>query len=156
MANTWLMRAGMMVAVLAWTSARAEPKQAAGSSGCPRPVVDAIASTFAGSTIGACKAEHGHGHDQLEVKVVKGDGTKVEVDVTPDGKILQIEETIALDQIPAAVSKAFAARYPQAKVSTAEKQTPTGGSPSYELGFATAHGRKEATFRKDGTFVEEE
>jgi hypothetical protein len=63
---------------------------------------------------------------------------------------------IALDQVPAAIIQAFAARYPRAKLSSAEKQTPTGGAPSYELGFATAHGRKEATFRDGGTFVDEE
>ena len=87
---------------------------------------------------------------------MKADGGKVEVDVGPDGKILQIEEAIGVDKLPAAVLKAFAAKYPKAKVDTAEKQTPASGTPSYELAFASGAGRKEATFTEAGQFVEEE
>ncbi len=58
--------------------------------------------------------------------------------------------------MPAAVTKAFTARYAKAKLTGAERQTPTGGAPSYELAFAVGSARKEATFRQDGTFVEEE
>ena len=43
-----------------------------------------------------------------------------------------------------------------AEVDVAEKQTPAQGAVSYELGFATDSGRKEATFTEDGKFVEEE
>jgi hypothetical protein len=123
---------------------------------CPAPVKAAIDKAFAKSTIGKCKAEKEHGRDQFEVKLTKADGTTAEVDVTPDGKILQVEEKIAVDKVPAAVMKAFAAKYPKAKVDGAEKQTPAEGKPSYELAFQAGSGRKEATFTEDGKFVEEE
>jgi hypothetical protein len=123
---------------------------------CPAPVKSAIEKAFAKSTIKNCKAEKEHGHDQFEVKLTKADGTSAEVDVSPDGKILQVEEKIAVDKVPAVVMKAFAAKYPKAKVDVAEKQTPAQGAVSYELGFATDSGRKEATFTEDGKFVEEE
>jgi hypothetical protein len=115
-----------------------------------------IARTFPKSTITKCKAEHEDGRDQFEVKVVKADGAKAEVDVAADGKLLQIEERVPVDKVPAVVMTAFAAKYPKAKVDVAEKQTPAEGQPSYELGFSTDGGRKEATFSEDGTFVEEE
>ena len=123
---------------------------------CPAAVKNAIDKAFPKATIATCKAEKEHGHDQFEVKIAKADGNKAEVDVSPDGKILQVEEKIALDKVPAAVMKAFAAKYPKAKADAAEKQTPATGAPTYELAFATDKGRKEATFSEDGKFVEEE
>ena len=127
-----------------------------GAAPCPDAVKASIAKAFAGSTLKSCKAEREHGQDQFEAKVTKADGKKAEVDLTADGKILQIEERIAVDSVPATVMKAFAAKYPKAKVDGAEKQTPTAGKPTFELAFATDSGRKEATFTEDGKFVEEE
>ncbi len=124
---------------------------AVAAPGCPTAVTDAIAKAFPKAKIVRCKAEKERGHDQFEVRVTKADTGKAEVDVAPDGTILQVEETIAPDALPAAVKKAFAAKYPKAKAARAEKQT-AGTSVSYEIAF----GAKEATFKADGTFVEEE
>lgn len=129
---------------------------AAAAPPCPSAVTDAIAKKFAKSTVQTCKAEREAGHDQFEVVLTKADGGKVEVDVSPAGAILQTEEVVALDQVPAAVMKAFAAKYPKAKATRAEKQTPAAGKPSYELAFQADGKRKEATFGEDGAFVEEE
>ena len=123
---------------------------------CPAVVKTAIDKAFQKSTITTCKREHENGHDQFEVKLAKADGAKVEVDVSEDGKILQVEEKIALGDVPSAVMKAFAARYPKSKAASAERQTPSTGKPSYELAFTVDGARKEATFTEDGAFVEEE
>jgi hypothetical protein len=128
----------------------------ADSTGCSAAVKSAIDKAFPKASVSRCKAEHDHGREVVEVKLTKADGNRAEVDVTPDGKIVQIEEKITLDKVPAAVMKAFAQKYPKAKVDTAEKQTPSEGAPAYELAFGTDKGRAEATFREDGTFVEEE
>jgi hypothetical protein len=129
---------------------------AAASTTCPDPVKAAVEKVFPKSKLLACKAEKEHGRDQFEAKITKADGGQAELDVTPDGKVLQIEEAIAVDQVPAVVRDAFAKRYKGAKIERAERQQPTGGKTSYELAFATDKGRKEATFSEDGTFVEEE
>ena len=71
-------------------------------------------------------------------------------------RIEMIEEMIAISAIPAAVTKAFAAKYGKAELLTAEKQTKADKSVSFEIAFKTAKGTKEATFKADGTFVEEE
>jgi hypothetical protein len=123
---------------------------------CPAAVTSAIDKAFPKSTIDKCKLEHEHGHDQYEVKLTKADKSKVEADVSADGKILQIEESIALDKLPTAVTKAFAAKYPKAKLESAEKQTPSSGAVSYELAFTMDGAKKEATFTEAGKFVEEE
>ncbi|MBV8757799.1 MAG: PepSY-like domain-containing protein [Deltaproteobacteria bacterium] len=133
-----------LVLMLAATPAFAAPS-------CPTAVTDAIAKAFPKSKIDRCKSETEKGVTQFEVRLTKADAKKVEVDVAADGKILQIEEKIAPTELPDAVKKAFAAKYPKAKAERAEKQT-AGSDVSYEIAFGT----KEATFKADGTFVEEE
>lgn len=137
----------VLVAGLAGTAAAAD---------CPAAVKTAIDKAFPKATISTCTAEKEHGRDQFEVVLVKHGGGKAEVDVAPDGKILVVEEPIPMNQVPAAVMKAFAAKYPKAKATRAEKETETGGKPKYELGFEASGTKKEATFAEDGTFVEEE
>lgn len=125
-------------------------------AGCPTVVKTALDNVFPGSKLGTCKAEHEKGHDQFEVKLTKADGNAVEVDIGTDGKILQVEEKVVLEKVPAAVMKAFAARYPKAKAEAAEKQTPATGAATYEVAFTLDKAKKEATFAADGKFIEEE
>lgn len=148
MTKPWLLCALLAATAFADSKPVADP--------CPAAVKTAITHAFPKASIARCKAEREDGHDQFEVKVAKEGGGVAEVDVSPDGKILQVEETVTIDQLPAAVAKAFATKYPKANIDRAEKQTPAKGAPRYELAFATDHGRKEATFAEDGTFVEEE
>jgi hypothetical protein len=155
--NRWLALVAMALPLLVSAPLRADDaKKQQPAQDCPTDVKKAIDKAFPKSTITKCKAEHEHGRDQFEVKLTKADGFKVEVDVAPDGKILMVEEKITIAKVPAAVMKAFAARYPKAKVDSAEKQTPATGPATYELAFATDKGRTEATFTEDGKFVEEE
>lgn len=133
----------------------AVPAYADAPGGCPAAVTTAVIKAFPKATIGACKAEHEHGKDRFEVKLTKSSGEKLEVDVAPDGTVLQVEEKIAVDALPAAVKKAFAAKYPRAKATGAEKQT-AGKDVRYEIAFSIDNSRKEATFAADGTPLEEE
>jgi uncharacterized membrane protein YkoI len=128
---------------------------AAPASPCPAAVTAGVMKAFPKATIGACKAEHEKGKDFFEVKLTKANGDKVEADVGADGTIMQIEEVIAVDALPAAVKKAFAAKYPKAKATAAEKQT-AGNDVRYEIAFQGDKGKKEATFSADGSFIEEE
>jgi hypothetical protein len=138
------------------TSALADAVKRPAPAGCPTVVKTSLGNAFPGSKLGTCKAEHENGRDQFEVKLTKADGNAVEVDIGADGKILQIEEKVALDKVPAAVMKAFGARYPQAKAEAAEKQTPATGAATYELAFTLDSVRKEVTFAEDGKFVDAE
>ena len=122
---------------------------------CPTAVTGAVGKAFPRATITSCKAEHEHGKDSYEVKVTKASGEKIEVDVAPDGAILQVEESIALDAVPDAVKKAFAARYPKARPTGADKLT-AGTTVRYEIAFTADKRHKSATFAADGAFVEEE
>ncbi len=156
MSKRWLTYPALALPLLLAAPLFADSAKPPPTTECPAAVKGALTRAFPKSSISKCKAEHEHGGDQFSVNVVKADGTKAEVDVSPDGKLLQVEEKIAVDKVPAAVTKAFAAKYGKARIATAEKQTPAQGAPSYELAFTTDAGRKEATFTVDGKFVEEE
>ena len=111
---------------------------------CPKAVTDAIAKAYPKSSVKTCKAEGAN----FEARLASPD---LEVELTADGTIVEIEEKIDVAKLPDAVKKAFAARYPKAKAERAEKQT-AGKTVSYEIAF----GKTEATFTEDGKFVEEE
>jgi hypothetical protein len=129
------------------------PALAGADTSCPTTVTDAAKKAFPGATITTCKPEDG----AFEVKLETKDKSKIEADFDAKGTLLQTEEVVPLASLPAAVTKAFAAKYPKAKASRAEKMTKMADKSSeYEIAFATAKGNREATFKADGTFVEEE
>jgi hypothetical protein len=134
---------------------RPDAKSAGGSNACPEAVTQSVIRELPGATIRSCKAEKEEGHDQFEVKLEQG-GLKIEVDVTPDGRVLQTETIIALTEVPANVMAAFSAKYPGAKSTRAEKQVRTGKGTFYEIKFDAQPKAKEATFSEDGAFVGEE
>ena len=129
---------------------------------CPPAVKKVLAKAYPEGKIGNCRkeAEKGKAHYAAEVTTKAGD--KIEIDVEEDGKIVQTEVVVALDAVPQAVLKAFAARYPNATAKKAEKETKANGEISYEITFEHGQGqgqgkkRGEATFTAEGVFVEEE
>ena len=132
------------------------PARAAPTPACPASITAAATKAIAGTSVTSCKPEREDGVDTFEVKLTRRDHSIIEVDVSPDGKVLAIEEAVALDKLPAAVTKAFAARYPKARPTAAEKQVVTDKGTRYELAFTDGGKRKEATFQANGGFVEEE
>lgn len=133
----------------------ATPVRADEPGRCPAPVITSISKAFPRVTISACKPERDHGKEIFEVKLTRSGGDRLEVDVAADGTILQVEEPIAVDALPDAVRKAFAAKYARAKATGASKQT-AGKEVRYEIAFVVDKARKEVTFSADGAFVEEE
>jgi hypothetical protein len=100
----------------------------------------------------ACKAEHENGGDIYEATIVMLDGSTRDVELSPDGAILAVEEVIPVTALPAAVADAFTARYPEAQPERVERVTPRGRPPTYEI----AWGDHEATFSEAGAFIDDE
>jgi len=128
----------------------------AAAASCPPAITTAATKAVPETTVTSCHPEREDGVDKFEVKLARKDKSIVEVDVAQDASILSIEEKIALDKLPAAVTKAFAAKYPKAKPTKAERATITGKGVFFEIGFDASGKSREATFKDDGTFVEEE
>ena len=124
---------------------------AATETPCPAAVTAAANKAFPGGKITKCIAEN----HSFEVKMQTKDKSMVELDIAANGDIDQIEQEIPVASLPAAVTKAFAARYPKATILKAEKQTKANKTVTFEVAFKHDK-RKEATFKEDGTFVEEE
>jgi len=130
--------------------------QDSAAAACPDTVKQSVAARFADASTTSCKAERQDGRDQFEVKLTSKGGDRFEVDVAPDGTILQTEVAIALNAVPPAVLAAFAAKYPNARPTRAEKQTRPGKTATYEVAFTGVDKKTEATFAEDGSFIDEE
>jgi hypothetical protein len=133
------------------------PGLAVAKTDCPSPVKDAVKKAYPSSKVTACKEEKEKGKVQYEVKLETKEAKKLELDVSPEGSVLLTEEAIATGSVPKGVLAAFDAKYPKMKAAKADKQTKADGTVTYEIAFKDAKGKKhEATFKEDGTFVEEE
>src|SRR5262252_6191066 len=124
---------------------------AAAAPACPDPVAAAAAKAVPDATLAKCTAQRAG----YVVKMQRKDRSIVELDITAKGEIEQIEEVVPVAALPEAVTKAFAARYPTATITKAEKMTAADKRVSYELAFKSERGRREATFTEAGAFVEE-
>ncbi len=149
------MKRNLVVPLLCcWSSlaGAADREEKPAAAPCPVKVTAAITKAFPGAKALRCKVED----RQLEVTLTTKEGSAVEVDVTPEGAILQIEEVVALSAVPPAVLASFGKKFGGATVTRAEKQTNTAKGVFYELAFAIEGRKKEATFAADGAFVDEE
>lgn len=138
--------------VLLLVALASAPVIAEADPNCPDAVTAAAKKAFPDATVTKCIAETAG----FEVTMQRKDKSIVELDISAKGEIEQIEEVVSLAAIPAVVSKAFAAKYPKAAMLRAEKQTKADKTVSYEIAFESRKDLKEATFKDDGTFVEED
>ena len=128
----------------------------ASTDACPAPVKAAIAKAYPGSTVESCKKEVEKGTTLYEVKVTTKQSLKIELDVAPDGKILQTEQKVSLETVPKAVLEGFHAKYKDVKPTAAEKQIKADGTVQYELAFADGKKKREVTLSESGKILEEE
>ncbi|MBX3159668.1 MAG: PepSY-like domain-containing protein [Deltaproteobacteria bacterium] len=121
---------------------------------CPNRVVEAAKKAVPDAALAKCVAKKsGAG---FEAVLRRKDKSLVEVVISAKGELEEMEEVVPISAIPPAVAKAFAARYPKATIAKAEKITKADKRVEFELAFKLGEAKKEATFKADGTFVEEE
>jgi hypothetical protein len=118
----------------------------------PEPVLAAFAKAYPKATIKGYAKEMEKGQTMYEVESVEGK-THRDVSFAPDGKLLVVEESMELKDVPAAVQQALEKKFPKAKVNLVEKVT-EGGSVGYEFKVTTAEGKKaEVKFDASGKEV---
>jgi hypothetical protein len=100
----------------------------------PRAVIAAFTSAYPNATVRGYAREKENGKVFYEVESVEGQVTR-DVLYNPDGTVAEIEEGIAVGDLPAAASEAFLAKYHGAVITKAEKIT-RGDVTEYE-----AHGK---------------
>jgi uncharacterized membrane protein YkoI len=121
----------------------------------PKAVLDTVKAKFEGAELVSAEKEKEDGKLVYEINL-KHKGQKIEVTLTPEGKIVSIEKTIAIKDLPKAVADAVEAKYPKAAIKTAEEVT-QGDKVNYEVNLVTADKKKvEVLLDATGKILKEE
>jgi hypothetical protein len=123
----------------------------------PRAVADAVKTRFPDGKITSAEKEAEGGKVVYDIELTSG-GIKYEMDMLGDGTIVEIEKEIK--EVPAAVAKAIAGKYPKAKIVEVmerskvkdKKETPT----DYEVTIEDGGKKHEVVVSLDGKSVKTE
>jgi hypothetical protein len=111
----------------------------------PIAVLNAFKASYPGATIKGYAREKEDGKTFYEIESMEG-ATGRDVLYNPDGSVAEVEETIALNDLPAAIQEAIRSGHPRAVIVKAEK-TVQGDTVSYEV--IAKQGRKRFTMEFD-------
>jgi uncharacterized membrane protein YkoI len=121
----------------------------------PDAVRNAVKDKFAGAELVSATREEENGKTIYEI-AVKHDGRKMDVSLTADGKIVEVEKQITAKELPEPVAKALKDRWARATLKRVEEVT-RGDKVVYEVAISQARGgrtmRAEITFNAEGKVV---
>jgi hypothetical protein len=105
----------------------------------PKAALDAVKVKFPKAELTGAVKETEEGKTTYEI-ALKDKGQKIDVALTADGKITEIETEIAAKDLPDAVSSAIESKYPKATIRKAEQITEIDGAKelkNYEVVVVT-------------------
>jgi hypothetical protein len=146
-----------LVALLGLTALRADEgnEEKVALDKLPKAVTDAIKAKFEGVELVSASKEKEDGKELYEVNV-KHKGHKMDVTVTPEGKIVSVEKEIDAKDAPKAVAEALNSKYPKATVKKVEEVV-ENEKTVYEYLIVTADKKTlEVVFDPQGKVVKEE
>jgi uncharacterized membrane protein YkoI len=121
----------------------------------PKPVLDAVKAKYPGAELKGASKEEKEGKTIYEVSL-KHKESSYDVSLTAEGKIIEVEKTIAAKDLPAAVAKAIEQKHPKSTVKKAEEIT-ADGKVKYEAVIVTADKKTlEVVLDPSGKILEEE
>ena len=127
--------------------------QTPGKPMAPAAIDAAFKKAYPNATIKNVMKETLDGKTVYEVESVDN-GKGRNIDYSPDGSVVVIEEELTEAEFPPAVAAAIAKRYPKATITLREKLTITKGSVvQYEAELNGAGGVTEAVLTVDGKWV---
>jgi uncharacterized membrane protein YkoI len=142
------------------SAVRADDEEKVPLDKVPKAVMDAVKARFPDAEIKGAEKETEGGRTiyELEIKYKKDE---IDVDVTPDGDIAEIEKEIEYKDLPKAVSKALEEKYPKAEFDEVEEVTKVEKKVEklafYEVQVKTADKQKlEVQVDPDGKILNEE
>jgi hypothetical protein len=109
-------------------------------SALPPAVEKTVQAQSQGATIKAISSETEEGVFQYEVEMMVS-GHSRDIAIAKDGTLLEVEEEVAMDSLPAAVKTALTAKTPGAKITRVESLTKKGKLVAYEA--ATLKGTRK-------------
>jgi hypothetical protein len=117
----------------------------------PLAVRQAVQTQSAGATVKGFAKETENGATTYEAElVVNGHGKDVSFDAA--GKVISVEEEVALESIPSAAKAAIDQATAGGKIKKVEQVT-EGGATSYEASYIKAGKKLEAAVKPDGSPV---
>ena len=124
----------------------------------PQKVKDAVQKKFPGAKITAASKTIENGAVVYDIEMMK-DGKKHEMDVKEDGSVVNFENEIAIKDLPAAVTNAIKAKYPNCTFKEAMEVMVTKDGKDireqYEVLIDTAEKKEvELAISPDGTKIE--
>jgi hypothetical protein len=123
----------------------------------PREVMDAVKAKFPAADLKEAARESENNKTSYEISLTFRNA-RMEVLLTPEGKIMAIEKVIAEGDLPQAVARAIKSKYPRATVKLAEELS--GGDDKvsgYEVQLVLADKKQvEAKFDPSGKLLNEE
>lgn len=134
--RTGLVAAAAMAAVAMTASAEKKVERSA----LPPAVEKTIAAQTQGATIKGIASETEDGVFQYEVETMTG-GHSRDLAIAKDGTLLEVEEEVAIDTLPAPVQSALSTRAAGAKITKVESLTKKDKLVAYEA--ATLKGAKK-------------
>ena len=120
----------------------------------PKEVVKAVTSKFAKAKMESAVKTTIDGKPGFEV-TLKAGKFGIDVSVTSEGKIVQVEKEMAFDDLPKPVATAFNAKYAKVKIKRIEELSKEDKIISYELLIESAEKTLEAYFDPQGKFLQE-
>lgn len=126
----------------------------------PKTVLKAVQARFPHAKVVSAGKETDAGKVLYEIAITTKD-QKIEVTLTPDGKIVEMEKQIAAKDLPKAVSGALEMKYPKATYRIIEEiilvQKGKEQPPFFEVLLLTADQKQlEVSLTPDGAIVKEE
>jgi uncharacterized membrane protein YkoI len=149
----WLLMSVFAV-VLAGMAAQGDEEKVALDK-VPKAVLKTVKAKFKGAEVVGAQTEKDGDKIVYEINL-KMKGKAIDVSLTPDGKIVSVEKTIAAKDLPRPVAEAVNSKYPKSKLERVEEIT-EGDKKSYEVLIVTAEKKKvEVVLDRDGKIVKEE
>lgn len=124
-------------------------------SDLPAAVQKAVDEQSKGATIRGYSSETEGGQLQYEVEMTVHGHSK-DVTIAPDGKVLEIEEQVVLDSLPAAVRDALRKKAGAGTITKVESLTKHGTLVAYEAKVHTGDKHSEVQVGPDGKPLEHE
>ena len=137
-----------LASFLVANSAAAQDKQLK-KSDLPAAVQKTADEQSAGATVRGYASEVEDGKLQYEVQLTVN-GHSRDVSIAPDGKLLEIEEQVALDALPAPVREGLQKKAGAGKITKVESLTKHGALVAYEAQVLTGTKRSEVQVGPDG------
>ena len=117
----------------------------------PQAVIAAFKSAYPNATVRGYAKEKEHGKLFYEIESKDG-ATMRDLLYNPDGTVAEIEETVAVTDLPAEAQQAIKSKYPKAVVTKAEKVT-EGDKIKYEVSARSGKKRISLSFDADGKLL---